>query len=399
MGRRGGFVRVRPCAGNVYPRLVNARPFHGGPAPLATGGYRELAAIATALGLPYAGAPEIRLSRDGFEIVISLSINSGEVVGVDLYIRRDPILTGGLWPDLELRRETASDVDAKRSGMNIEVQTGDPTFDGFVYIESRFDQAVIGPMLASPEIRRVIGELIATYGAVVVQPTSMTVTTSAARRTLLEPSLFLPLLQRMLRLAHLLRPLPQGAGMRVNDRGGLLFVLSVLAFLTCWLTFFVRSHFGWPASSLASVTGLALGVVCYLVAIPLVRIYVRGHSRSRFYFRGIALSALIALPVLMTNGFVLLNAALDPSPPERMTGKVIAARSKHDDDHLADATVDWTETSASGVKTTRREQLEVKDTLQGAAPGDLVDATRHKGLFGFAWYEVQPHVIAAPRKN
>src|SRR5262245_29130894 len=97
------------------------------------GSYRELAQIAGALGVPFTNQAEIRLARDGYEIIVSLNINSGEVVGVDLYIRRDPIMSGGVWPEMLLRRETAGDVDAKRSGMNIEVQTGDPTFDGFVY--------------------------------------------------------------------------------------------------------------------------------------------------------------------------------------------------------------------------------------------------------------------------
>jgi hypothetical protein len=62
--------------------------------------------------------------------------------------------------EITLRRETSSDVRAKRSGVAIEAQTGDVAFDEQVYVESPSEPVVIQQVLASPALRGSVRALI-----------------------------------------------------------------------------------------------------------------------------------------------------------------------------------------------------------------------------------------------
>lgn len=62
---------------------------------------------------------------------------------------------------IHLRAEQAADVDAKRTGINREVQTGDAPFDAAVYVSSPGDdEAVLGAVLG-PDVRRGAAALLA----------------------------------------------------------------------------------------------------------------------------------------------------------------------------------------------------------------------------------------------
>ena len=64
-------------------------------------------------------------------------------------------------PKLVLRQEVARDLNGKALGLNREVQTGDPTFDGRVYIEASASDRAVLQTLESPGVRHGVVELLA----------------------------------------------------------------------------------------------------------------------------------------------------------------------------------------------------------------------------------------------
>lgn len=62
---------------------------------------------------------------------------------------------------IELTREDTDDVAAKASGLNVEWQSGDPAFDGFVYVDTPTTDPEILASVLGPEVRRAVCELIA----------------------------------------------------------------------------------------------------------------------------------------------------------------------------------------------------------------------------------------------
>jgi len=73
--------------------------------------------------------------------------------------RRDPRPRVEGRPKVVLRRETANDQKVKRWKLNREVQTGDPTFDELVYVESDAPDKHLQTVLQSPETRHTIKTL------------------------------------------------------------------------------------------------------------------------------------------------------------------------------------------------------------------------------------------------
>lgn len=139
------------------------------------------------------------------------------------------------------------------------------------------------------------------------------------------------------------------------------------------------------------VTGLGVGLVLAIAVAPLVRMWTRGHSRSALYFTTSVMGLGLALPLLCMSGIVVLNAAADPSPPERLSGKVTTAAPYLDDgEPRVHATAVWTSTSREPART---ELLDLADPRPfGTKAGDEVIAVRRAGLLGFAWWETEPAI-------
>lgn len=344
------------------------------------GPYTELGPIASALGLPYAGAPELRFSREGLDIVVHLRIDSGSIRGVDVQIARKGL------PEVEFRRETDADRASKGSGLSVEVQTGDPTFDGFVYIESSYPQAVLGPLLQSPELRRAIGELVATAGTVTLDRDGVTVGTRGPGLTLLDPARFLPIFGFVFRIAQLFPALPPGTA-KPNDRAGNLMLLSALSFIVGIALVVLFRNYGLPTSSLLRTLGAILGVVLALAARPLLRALMKGHPKSAVYLQVTTVCSVISAPLWMMTLVVFCNAFFDASPPEQLSGKVLAAKNYVDEGTpTADLTISWSDG--------KKEELTLPDAKPPPQIGDSAAMTRRKGLLGFSWIE-KPLTITA----
>lgn len=94
-----------------------------------TAGYDELNPFSASIGAPPFAA-QLILSCDGIRTTVSIHLDSGRAVGLDLSAH-----TGGL-PAIVLKPETDVEVYAKERGYSREVQVGDAAFDAAVYIES-----------------------------------------------------------------------------------------------------------------------------------------------------------------------------------------------------------------------------------------------------------------------
>jgi hypothetical protein len=344
--------------------------------------YQELAPVAAALGVTWTGGAEMKLSREGMSITVGLRIDSGTVRGVDLVVHRAG------WPELELRRETDDDRKAKQSGLNVEVQTGDPTFDAFVYIESAYGQAVLAPLLSSPDLRSVLGEIVARYGAVTVGPDGLVVDTREGGSRLLDPAQFMPFFEMVLRAARLMPLLPVGAKKsREQGFGLVLLALFLVAFGIVALA--VLGGYGDPQSHLVRPLGALVGVGIAAAAIPLIRRHVSGHSRSALYLGVTIVPLLIGMPLAMMATIVGLNASLDSSPPEALHGHLTVARSYVDDgEPKVEGTIDW----ASG----RKEEVTLADSKPKAQTGDRVEAVLRHGLV-FGWVALPPTIVPGKR--
>lgn len=326
----------------------------------------------------------MRFEREGFAITVGLRIDSGSVMGVDLVVFRPG------WPELELRRETEGDVRAKQSGMNVEVQTGDPEFDRYVYLESPYGQAVLAPMLGSPELRRVLGTLLSQYGPITFSPREgLSVATREPGRALLDPARFMPFYDLVLRAARMFPPIAAGAPKNA-ERGGTLVILSFLPFvLGCILLPILRSY-GEPEHGFVRPACAAAGLLVALALAPLVKRWVRGHSRSAIYFIVITIGSVIGLPILTMSVVVAANAALDPSPSKPIEGRLGTARNYIDDGEAkVDATIAWSD----GTK----EERTLADSKPNAQPGDRVEIVRRDGALGITWIERGPTVLPAKR--
>lgn len=348
--------------------------------------YTELGPIAAAMGVADDLSGEFKVMRDGLDITVSLRIDSGLVRGVDLHVKNPG------WPECEFRREKDEDRRSKASGMNVEVQTGDKMFDDFVYIESPYAQQVLAPLLQSPALRKAIGDLVAQYTSVQITPSALTVDTRNAGTDLLEPARFMPLLQGVMTIAKLFPPVPAGAPKQSERGGGLVMVATANVLFSGAAMPAIASHIGDCDAWWVNVIGVGIGLVLALVSIPLVKIWTKGHSRSRRYWVITSAANCLGLPLFFMSGVVIANALLDFAPPENLTGKVTTAAPYVDDgDPRAKVTVAWSTHAPSSPAV---EAFDVKDPRPvGVKVGDGVRAIRHPGALGFTWWTLKPEIV------
>ena len=339
-------------------------------------GYTELVSISEALELVEDGRTgELNFERDGRRVTVALEVSSGSVVGLLVKIHDHD------WPRITFRREKKSDKASKDSGMNVEVQTGDFAFDELVYIESAYGQDVLGPFLADAKLRAAIMKPIADFDRqLVFTANGLTV---KAKLDFLAVDRFVPLFESLLALARIFPSLPAGAKPG-PERGVILMVASWLGFLASGLWPLLMMPFGDPVTWSLRWVGLGLGLVAGVGAVPVVRAYTRGHSRSTHFFYGTSLALVPTLPLAFMSAAVFFNAALDRSPAEDLSGVVDEFLGwAGEDDQNARVVVKWN----SGTL----EKLDVPSTgRSGVGKGDRLHATRRSGALGFPWWERRP---------
>jgi hypothetical protein len=118
--------------------------------------------VALKLGVEYRGDVELRVGINGTPVGFSLDINSGTVVGVLVRVELEGApRVSDEGPVITLRRETATDREGKRRGINREVQTGNEGFDAAVYIDSQATDSETRRVLGRSATREAVQTLLA----------------------------------------------------------------------------------------------------------------------------------------------------------------------------------------------------------------------------------------------
>lgn len=297
------------------------------------GSYEELRPLLADLGAPPEKTAAVRLSCDGLAADVSLSINSGAVMGVDLVVR-----ASGL-PPMRLVRETGEHADRKERGIVREVQTGDTPFDDAVYIETEAADADVLTVFASPAARaaavlllkdRSEIEIADSYVKLYVVKDGAAFDPAAIRRRLglLRVLAGAP---RPLVVEHV--PVPPLVALTKT----LTYVLGPIAILVA----VIGCARYMTVSARPLVVGILAGLVLAALVAPVFTLLLRGRSTSHNDIFVCRVIAFVFLPVLAFGALLIWNGAMDTSPERVVDMPVLSTSVDNEDDGLFHvATVD-----------------------------------------------------------
>jgi hypothetical protein len=343
------------------------------PTPPRTGAYTQLADVARKLGVEYRGDVELRAAVNGAPVCFSLDINSGTVVGVLVRVELEGaprVADDG--PVITLRRETATDREGKRRGINRELQTGNEGFDAAVYVDSQATDS---------ETRRVLGRS-ATREAVQGLLTSACHEVRVTRRVVEgkwtnSADVFgaAPLLDAL----ELLLVVARGGGPRTRGHGArraawLPWALGLVAtgspVLLGWCAF------RWTAGWALPLVGGALGFAAGLATRPALARLVSGDAGSFGRYRVSAVLWVVTLMFVGPAFLLAVNGAFDAKPPVVRRGVAVAVGPVDDESGRVTATVKWSDGAT--------DELRMDEGVQVGAP---VTQVTHAGRLGVTWHE------------
>lgn len=210
-----------------------------------------------------------------------------------------------------LRRESVKDGWGKRVGLNAEPQTGDASFDEAIYVEHDGDRIGTKYLLAIPELRARVLELVDNHTSVVINGEGHGValrwTADAAPQT---PMALREAALKLARLAELIPPV-RNLELRPRNRFSMealaQLVASVVGFGALTLAFMLSGRIPVDAGffralfTVSVVSVIALGTVAWVKA--------RGRSRGLARFAWTLLAALVLGPLASLSTLVLANSA------------------------------------------------------------------------------------------
>ncbi len=344
------------------------------------GSYGELAPFLRSMGQE-GTALAVTVTCDGIHQTVSLSINSGSVVGSELVA-----LTNGL-PEMVLVVESDAHREAMKKGVVVEPQTGDGGFDQSVFIESSAASYDVRIVLSSPAVRAAIRALLDVGLKIVVTPTY--VKTDADRGG--EPYEPKVLRERLgwLRIVAGAPRAKVGADVVVPLRASLAKVGSYLVMPFAVLFCVMGATHYTPVMLHIYLAGAAIGFVVFLVVAFVVapRVFygqgtaLRDIKRMRTMLAG-------ALPLLGAGLLTFLNGALDPSPARVHEFAVLSATV--DDDHPSD--IDVRTQDETGATHT----FSFKASVPPSPTTCLVRVVWHAGAFGWTWHAAKPELLVRP---
>lgn len=339
-----------------------------------TGEYRQLDAVAAALGVRHQGGLELDLLIDGWSVRLSLEMSSGSIIGLKVFVFLDIRAAEDPW--IELRRESAADRAEKAGGITREVQTGYEPFDAHVFIDNDASEADATRLLAWPAVRDAVLRLLG-GGCSWVKMTPRSVHAYLPiRDSVFPPEATIGAIQQLMVVAR------AGAPREPGTRRG--FLVAVLAWLLApaapLFLWYARTH--WHAGWTFHLIGVGVGLLAWVIARPLIRRLVTGDSRSYNRYLTIHVPLLIFGPMLSTAVLLTLNGALDKSPPYRVTGTVTSVDDTDPANRMDNFYVKWSD----GWTTREAMELSVYE-------GDTFWQERHAGALGFEWYRGDPQPL------
>jgi hypothetical protein len=331
-----------------------------------TGRNPQFVGFAQELGLSAFG-DTIEVQRGRYTYSISVGEEHGNTPFVIFLVATPPL------PVIGFRREGDYERVAKSTGLDVEVQTGDPAFDQRVYIESDAPAPSVQAALASPHARAAIVELL--DGGVKLG------FGDAGIRAVRSGQFDVQTLRRMLAcLERVAEALPSfSAGQRAGRSfpwfGVALFgVLLSGGALT--LPLIGRDLYPTLSVALPPLLGLGLGMALFLPLELGAFLKLRGRSTT---LRDLAVVTVVLLEWCMPLGpcaVWLANGVLDGSPPTTRNG--VSEGCSEDDDgpmgylklRLADGT---------------RFRMRVSSCKGYGLHDGPLKVTTHAGALGFEW--------------
>ncbi len=329
------------------------------------GAYDQMRPIAEAYGLPPTGDPTLELELEGVKMIVSVDLNSGSVVGLTIELRTHAL------PEIELRRETETDIEGKDRGINRELQLGDSEFDPLVYIETHASDESVSGVLAEHRHRRAFLTLIEHCGHVYLGDRGVRV---GAGTEYFEVERFRLLGDAMAELVSIPR-VPLGPPMPESSRGVAVIALLVLLFLVSLGTVIIGFglypplHWGLP------VIGGVSGFVLWFSTRWLFARAVSGHATSFRRYRLAVVYAFFDFILLGVGLPVTLNGALD-APPVRRRTKITAVKPGDDVTHTKLAPF------AAGEP---EYDVTFNDASHTLSVGDTAEVAIGRGFLGFPW--------------
>lgn len=305
-----------------------------------TGNYDDLLPFLKEIGHTAVTKPvQITVDCDGIHCLLSLSINSGSVVGLDMVAR-----ASGL-PAMKLLRETMEHRDAEERGVVREVQVGDREFDGAVYIESPSAEPSVKTVFSSPGVRKATRELLRSTGA--------TIDVTAAHVKLevkLEQKPFDPLLLT-LRLGWLraLAGAPRPHTLTQVEVPRVARFVNTIAWslMPVGLVLSIGSTIAFtPMDARPWIVGVISGFVVCTVLQPFVTRALRGRATSLSEIKVARLLMYCAMPFLVTGVVVFTNGAFDSAEAKLIEMQVDSSNVDSDNSSKTDVhtTDEWGET-------------------------------------------------------
>lgn len=285
-----------------------AKSYEGLPAGVARSTAEDLDAFAREMGI----RPPVTLitvACEGVELVVELATSSGTPVGVDLRAK-----TQGFYA-MTLTRETELHGEAKRTGLTVEVQTGDAEFDAKVFIESRASQEDIALTFASRAVREAAVAVLEHTETLEFSADAISVTLRG--NDAYQPEKLRALLAALRTLAGAPRSLTAvteatpGRVVAARIFFGLAFPSSVGLFG------YAVAHYA-PFGPMIGLLGGCLAFLVWIVLQPPLRRIVAGRSSSHTEFAVMRLMLLVDLVLFGIGALVIYNAVFDAAPPRNL---------------------------------------------------------------------------------
>ncbi len=349
------------------PLEPTVRQWRGVPEGVAKTVADDLTLFARELGVNEA-ATALTLSCHGLDVVVEVATSSGHPVGVDVTVR----VTG--LPAVILRVENPGHVEAKRTGLTVEVQTGDPDFDRRVFVESAVAHEDLAVTLASPAVRQAVVTVLRHVDS--VELTALGIEVGLRGDEAYEPTRLRELVAALRTVAGAPRAL--SASTEETPRRVTLTRVVLFGAAPCIVAPLVYAlHAYAPFGVLVGFVAAGLALLVWLALQPPLRRIVAGRSRSHLDFallRGVLLGDLFGLALAT---LVLVNGAADHSPPRNV--ELVAHEIGYDsEEHQA---------IVHAMDGSEKHSFRFDDPQRRIQLPATVTATFRRGRLGFAWQE------------
>ncbi len=336
--------------------------------PTTGGKYEELVPLMREFGHDEK-ASQVSVTVDGIVIMVSISLNSGTVTGIEMAAAAPDLF------DMRFVREDGLHRKAKAKGISVEAQTGDAAFDDAVYIESKMSADSVRAVLAPPAVRKAILTLLSHVGSIHVSDGHVKIDIAKS-----DAAFDVDRIKERLALLRVIAGAPRpfdAVEMPVSPKATLakvfMYAFSPIAIVTA---LYGGSYT--PLDKTPWLITVLSGFVLAAIFWPIYRRLLSGRSTSHRDLVIARVTSIIACPCFMSGALFIANATFDSAPAQAVDLKVLTTSIDNDDDSGNKMRV------VAADATGRRY-----DYYFPPPPGDqkptVVRVSWRKGAFGWRW--------------